>query len=218
MFLKCKVIFVFPIILGISNIVTLWAKSNQQAIQLKISGLSFSSYERINNHVEFGASISFPVASRLMFRPEIGWYQYKYYWNYRSLEYRGTTYTSRNGQLWRNYSLVPTLLFPLYQHCYLGMGMGMDIVYVKRILYTGWRSFWIDQNDNVIEVWKEKFDKTKVCLAGSLSAGWERPVWRNFSILIESKYKITFAGEELTNTKDSKVGLFSIVFGSSYRF
>ncbi|HDQ00067.1 MAG TPA: hypothetical protein ENN22_12890 [bacterium] len=70
----------------------------------------------------------------------------------------------------------------------------------------------------MIEVGKETYDKTKICFAGNIIAGWEQPVWRNFSVLIEGKYKIAFAGEELTNTKDSKVGLFSIVFGSSYRF
>lgn len=205
-------------ILTISNVGTLSAQSSKKAIQLKISGLNFSSYERINNHVELGAAISFPITNRLLLRPEFGYYQYKHYWNYHSLEYRGTTHTSRNGQLWRNYSLMPTFLLQIYRHFYFSTGMGIDVVYVKRILYTGWRSFWIDQNDNVVEVWKEKFDKTNICLAVSISAGWEQPIWRNVSILIEGKLKITFAGEELTNTKDSKVGLFSVVFGSSYRF
>ncbi len=218
MFLKYKLIFWFTIIFTIFYICALSAQFHQQAVQLKLSGLNSSSYERINNHVEFGATISFPIANRLFFGPEIGYFQYKHYWNSRSLEYRGTTYTSRNGQLWRNYSLVPTLLFQSYQHFYIGTGMGIDVIYVKRILYTGWRSFWIDQNDNVIEVWKEKFDKTKICLAGSILAGWEQPIWRNFSILIEGKYKITFVDEELTNTKDSKLGLFSVFFGSSFKF
>jgi hypothetical protein len=218
MFQKYKLIFLLTMMLTISSIAILFAQSRQKAIQLKISRLNFSSYERVKNHVEFEMALSFPVANRLTFRPEIGYYQSKHYWNYRSLEYRGTTYTSRNGQLWRNNSLIPTLLFQPYQHFYLGTGMGIDIIYVKGILYTDWRSFWIDQNDNVIEVGKETYHKTKICFAGSINVGWEQPVWRNISIFIEGKYKIIFAGNDLTGTSDSKVMTFSVFMGSSFRF
>jgi len=218
MVIKYNLSFLMAIMLILLKLCPLSAQSEKKSLQLKISGINFSSYERINNHAEFGVAISFPLANRLTFRQEIGYYQYKHYWNYRSLEYRGTTYTSRNGQLWRNYSLIPTLLIQPHQHFYFGTGMGIDVIYVKRILYTGWRSFWIDQNDNVIEVWKEKFDKTKICFAGSIIAGWEHPICRNFSVFIEGKYKIMFTGDDLTGANDSTVGIFSVFIGSSVSF
>ena len=216
MIIKHYLSFLIAIILILLNVRPLSAQSEKKSLQLKISGINCSSYERIKNHAEFGAAISFPIINRLTLRHEIGYYQYKHYWNSRSLEYRGTTYTSRNGQLWRNYSLIPTILIQPHQRFFLGTGMGIDIIYVKRILYTGWRSFWIDQNDNVIEVGKEKYDKTKICFAGSIIAGWEQPIVRNISILIEGEYKIIFAGDDLTDTNDSIVKLFSVFFGISF--
>jgi hypothetical protein len=200
------------------NLYPISAQTRKKSLQLKISGINFSLYESIQNHAEFGAAISFPVANRMTFRHEIGYFQYKHYWNSRSLEYRGTTYTSRNGQLLRNYSLIPAIFVHPYKRFYLGTGMGIDIIYVKRIVYTGWRSFWVDQNDNVIEVWKEKYDKTKICIAGSIIAGWEQPIYRAFSVFIEGKYKIVFAGDDLTDTNDSNVRIFSIFLGSSITF
>lgn len=216
MFIKYKLNFLMTMLLIILNVCTLPAQPRKKSLQLKISGINFSSYERIKNHAEFGAAISFPFANRLTFRHEIGYFQYKHYWNSRSFEYRGTTYTSRNGQLWRNYSLIPTLLVQPHQHFYFGTGLGIDIIYVKRILYTGWRSFWIDQNDNVIEVGKEENEKMKICFAGSSTTGWEQPIWRNFSVFIEGKYKIALTGELLTGINDSNVKSFSVFLGISF--
>lgn len=205
-------------ILIILNVCTLPARPRKKSLQLKISGINFSFYERIKNHAEFGAAISFPFSNRLTFRHEIGYFQYKHYWNSRSLEYRGTTYTSRNGQLWRNYSLIPTIVIQPHQHFYFGTGLGIDIIYVKRILYTGWRSFWIDQNDNVIEVDKEKYDKTKICFSGCFVSGWEHYIWGNLCFIIDGKYKMTAVGDDLSGSKDSVIHLFSILIGLSFHF
>ena len=216
MVIKLKLFFWMTIIPVIINVFPLSAQSSKKSVQINLSGINFSSYNRIKNHVEFGSALSFPIANRLSFRPEIGYFQYKHYWNSRSLEYRGTTYTSRNGQLWRNFSLIPAVLAHPYQHFYLGAGIGIDIIYVKRILYTDWRSFWIDQDDNVIVVGKETYDATKICFAGSILAGWEQPVWRNFSVFIEGKYKLESAGDYLTGTTDSNIQSFSVFLGISF--
>ena len=218
MVIKLKLFLWMTIIPVLINVFPLSAQSSKKSVQINLSGINFSSYNRIKNHVEFGSALSFPIANRLSFRPEIGYFQYKHYWNSRSLEYRGTTYTSRNGQLLRNYSLIPAIFVHPYKRFYLGTGMGIDIIYVKRIVYTGWRSFWVDQNDNVIEVWKEKYDKTKICIAGSIIAGWEQPIYRAFSVFIEGKYKMVFAGDDLTGTNDSNVRIFSVFLGSSVKF
>ena len=132
MVIKHKLNFLMTVMILLLNVFPLSAQYRKKSIQLKLSGINFSSYDRIKNHAEFGAVLSFPLANRLTFRHEIGYYQYKHYWNYRSLEYRGTTYTSRNGQLWRNYSFIPTILVHPYQHFYLGTGMGIEIIYIKR--------------------------------------------------------------------------------------
>lgn len=218
MVIKPKLFLWMTVMPVLINVFPLSAQSSKKSVQINLSGINYSSYERIKNHVEFGSALSFPIANRLSFRHEIGYFQYKHYWNSRSLEYRGTTYTSRNGQLLRNFSLIPAILAHPYQHFYLGAGIGIDIIYVKRILYTDWRSFWIDQDDNVIEVWKEKYDKTKICFAGSIIAGWEQPILRNVSIFIEGKYKMVLAGDDLTGTNDSNVKIFSVFLGSSVKF
>ena len=218
MFIKHKLNFLITTMLILLDVFSLSAQSRKKSLQLKISGINFSSYERIKNHAEFRAAISFPITSWLTLRHEIGYYQYKHYWNPRSFEYRGTTYTSRNGQLWRDYSFISSLLVHPYRYFYFGTGIGIDMIYVKRIFYTGWTSFWVDQNDNVIEVWKEKFDESKICFSGCFISGWEQPIWRNISFIIEGKLKMIAVGDDLTGTNDSTMKIFSVFFGSSIKF
>ena len=211
-------IFVIAIILNILYASILSAQLNKESVQFKISGVNFSSYERIKNHAEFETSVSLPITNRLLLRHEIGYYQYKHYWHARSFEYRGTTYTARNGQLWRDISIIPNLLFYFWKNLYSGIGTGVDIIYVKRILYTDWRTFWVNYKDEVIEVGKEESEQTKVCFSGNIITGWEKTVWLNISFILEGKYKIIIANKELTDTNDSIVQSFTILLGLEYKF
>jgi len=76
MVIKLNLNFSLTIILILSFVGTLSAQSGKKSLQLKISGINFSCYEWIKNHAEFGTAIAFPIANRLTFRHEIGYYQY----------------------------------------------------------------------------------------------------------------------------------------------
>ncbi|MBC8184954.1 hypothetical protein H8E88_28000 [candidate division KSB1 bacterium] len=211
-------IFIFTIILNVLYAAILSAQLNKRSLQFKISGINFSSYERIKNHAEYVTSVSLPISNRFLLRHEMTYYQYKHYWNPRSFEYRGTTYTARNGQLWRDISISSNLCFYFWKKLYSGIGPGIDFIYVKRVLYTEWRAFWVNYKDEVIEVGKQESEQTKICFSNTIITGWEKTVWRNVSFILEGKYKIIIAGKELTDTDDSIVQSFSLIVGFEYKF
>jgi hypothetical protein len=211
-------IFIFVFLLNIFCASVLPAQVSKNSIQFKLSGINFSSYERVKNHVEFESSVLLPISNQFKIRHEIGGYQYKHYWNPRSFEYRGTSYSARNGQLWRDISINSNFLFYFSENLYAGIGPGMNFIYVKRIIYTDWRTFWVNYNDEVIEVGKKKSKQTKVCFSSNIMVGWERTVWRNISFILEGKYKIILLGQELTGTDNSIIHSFSLLSGFEYNF
>lgn len=157
-------------------------------IQFKVSGFNTSSYQRIKSHTQHVLAITFFITKSACLCLESGYYQDKYYWNERNFEYCGTSYTSRNAQLWRDHSLLISVLFSTYKNFYFGAGIGFDRIYITRILFSGWRSFWVDPQDNVIAIFKEEEEKKKISFAGSFMFGWEQPFWRNFSRTMDNNH------------------------------
>ncbi len=210
-----RTLFIFVLILMVVPF-SLVAQSKE--IQFSTSALNSSSYNRIKNHLEYEVRISLPIVEWISLRPGIGYSQYKHYWNKRDFEYRGTVYTSRNGQLWRNHRLmIDGLIFPS-KNFYFGTGTGIEFIYVKRILFPGWTSFWVDSEDIVREAYKEEEEKSKICFTSNLVIGWEQPVWRAISLMLEGKYKFTIVGKKLTDTNDSIVSQFSFYVGIGISF
>ncbi|MBD3291238.1 hypothetical protein GF337_20725 [candidate division KSB1 bacterium] len=113
--------------------------------------------------------------------------------------------------------MIDGLIFPS-EKFYFGAGSGIERIYVKRILFPGWTSFWIDSEDIVREGYKEEDEKSKICFSCNLVIGWEQPVWRAISLMLEGKYKYTIVGKKLTDTNDSVVSQFSFYVGIGIGF
>ena len=203
------------IILEFASALMLNAQSS--GFQLRVGAANPYSEERIDIHGEYGFGISKRLSQKFVLRLDGSYYQYKHYWNQHDFEYRGTVYTCRNAQLWRDHGLDITGAVYPYKHLYFGVGVGVDRIYVKRILYRDYSPFWVDLNDDVHAISQEE-EKTKYCFSLGSVLGLEQPLWKKLALLIEGRYKLLFAEPSLTDTDSANVSAVSVWVGIKYGF
>ncbi len=218
MITKKKFLFLILCIVILIKTTVLTAQFNNRSIQVQISNVNTSSYDRIKKHAEYCTAITYPVSKLISIRLAINYFQDKYYWNKRNFEYQGTTYNSRNGQLWREHSYIASLMFNLFKNIYSGVGIGIDNIYVKRITFPGWISYYVDSNDNVKLGYRKEYKKTNNCLSSCLFLGWQQPLWRNIILMIEGKFRFIKTSRQITDTNDSKINMYNLSGGIAINF
>lgn len=174
--------------------------------------------ERIGNHEEYRSGLALGLASSFSLLLEGRYYQYKYYWNRRDFEYRGTIYTSRNAQLWRDHGLSVGLVVHPFKRFYTGLIPGVNRIYVWRIVYEYLFSFWVNSQDQVYEIGRKEEKETKLSFSIGVVTGWEQPLWRKLSLLFEGRYDILFVDRDFAGTNSANLRSLSIWIGLKYKY
>lgn len=174
--------------------------------------------ERIGGHGLSSAFLQITLDKNWSVKIAGFYWQKKYYGSQWIQEYRGTTYTARDAQLWRDTGLSLGINRTLYKGLYLGSGIDINLIKFKRITHFPlWPIIYIWTGNvypNIIEDRDLSFGRIGL----SQSLGWEFKVVHNIIGIVELRYKYLFAGRDFGFGALSLLESYAFNAGFKYQF
>lgn len=135
-----------------------------------------------------------------------------------TFEYKESIYRAQEPQSWNDFSLTAILCQHVSTMGTIGIGLGADLIKLRRISYR-YPVFWVDFfKDNVYLVQSSVNDEANVLIRPSccFTADLEWPLSPQFYLLGQVEYKLCFVGRNYSYTTLNSLNSYGISVGIAY--
>ncbi len=152
--------------------------------------------EYIGNHPNYSLFVASPIGENWDLKFAAEFFQNKYYGSPWSYQYRGTTYTVRDGRLWQSYSINMTLRRSLFKKIYMGAGVSANLIKFKEVEHN---PYWpiLFLGDDQVKPNEIKNEQQNYLKPGLMYVfGWERNILNRLVFIVEMRYALIFGGKD----------------------